>query len=484
MSFDTTWDIEKYYNPHEPPEHWELRKTFIEVNKTKYPEQKLVSLAATFLNIEALGCAYSSKLMQLIAELSKGVVEGYRERKKQKLQKVFVSASDAAASKVKGLTKTPVTPVTPVRDVTDSSLPSDVSVIDISNEEPPAEPAHEDDECVIVLSDDSPESDEEFHIDQGSNNLKRKVTQNNVGPKQGKKLKKGQIMVSEDLSPSEIPKECWTRYGHMVLIEDHDVNVVPKQIIERSASLCRTKLIVREEQSQGSNATTVRVCIRETEVASATDMVKKKARELAYQLALQKLQEECFTVKIKRRRYDQIVGKNFGDPEVVETEETEKIDTPGVSASGGSIALKMMASMGWKGGGLGKEQQGITEPISLAARMNRSGLGIKPKEGKKDIAEKPETAFQKKAMAYLEAYATSESEQDLVFTREFTSDERKILHTLAAKFDLKSKSYGKQMNRHLVISRKIEPFRIVKTLLKPGYCSEKYDLLRPNCLQK
>jgi len=37
-----------------------------------------------------------------IAELAKGVVEEFREKKKNTLKRTFVAASDAASSKVKG----------------------------------------------------------------------------------------------------------------------------------------------------------------------------------------------------------------------------------------------------------------------------------------------------------------------------------------------------------------------------------------------
>lgn len=43
--------------------------------------------------------------MDLVAELSKDIVTEYREKQKTKLQRTFVKASEAASSKVKGITK-------------------------------------------------------------------------------------------------------------------------------------------------------------------------------------------------------------------------------------------------------------------------------------------------------------------------------------------------------------------------------------------
>lgn len=48
---------------------------------------------------------YPKETMQLIAELAQGIVGDYREKQKSKLQRTFVKASDAASSKVKGISK-------------------------------------------------------------------------------------------------------------------------------------------------------------------------------------------------------------------------------------------------------------------------------------------------------------------------------------------------------------------------------------------
>lgn len=56
MSFDTSWDVEKYKTEHETDEHWEFKKTFLSTHKNKYPEHRLVSLAQVFFNVEFLGC--------------------------------------------------------------------------------------------------------------------------------------------------------------------------------------------------------------------------------------------------------------------------------------------------------------------------------------------------------------------------------------------------------------------------------------------
>eukprot|EP01124_Arcella_intermedia_P011491 TRINITY_DN1788_c0_g1_i1.p1 TRINITY_DN1788_c0_g1~~TRINITY_DN1788_c0_g1_i1.p1 ORF type:complete len:104 (+),score=39.68 TRINITY_DN1788_c0_g1_i1:253-564(+) len=40
-----------------------------------------------------------------------------------------------------------------------------------------------------------------------------------------------------------------------------------------------------------------------------------------------------------------------------------------------SIGAKMMAAMGWKGGGLGKEETGRRDPVEVQVCLDKSGLG-------------------------------------------------------------------------------------------------------------
>ena len=56
MSVNTNWDVSKYKSPYEPEYQWELRKKFIELNKDRFCEERIVCLAQTFANIEFMGC--------------------------------------------------------------------------------------------------------------------------------------------------------------------------------------------------------------------------------------------------------------------------------------------------------------------------------------------------------------------------------------------------------------------------------------------
>lgn len=79
MSDDNDWDVEKYRTDYESEEHWELKKTFIETHRENFTEEKIICLAQIFFNVEMLGCRYNAEVMKQIAEMSKGIIEEYRD---------------------------------------------------------------------------------------------------------------------------------------------------------------------------------------------------------------------------------------------------------------------------------------------------------------------------------------------------------------------------------------------------------------------
>lgn len=97
---NTNWDIDSYRTHYEPEEHWDLRRRFMECHQNWIAEDELVCLAQVFVNVELLHCRYPLETMERLKELSKGIADEYRDSRKNKLQRTFVSASDAAASKV------------------------------------------------------------------------------------------------------------------------------------------------------------------------------------------------------------------------------------------------------------------------------------------------------------------------------------------------------------------------------------------------
>ena len=103
-TYDKNWDIDAYYDETELEEHWQLRREFMRVHKNKFPEDYVVALAKTYTNIEFLGCIYPAPVMIRIQGLMKEVdmIKKYREQRKTRLQRTFVTASNAAENKFSG----------------------------------------------------------------------------------------------------------------------------------------------------------------------------------------------------------------------------------------------------------------------------------------------------------------------------------------------------------------------------------------------
>lgn len=84
--------------------------------------------------------------------------------------------------------------------------------------------------------------------------------------------------------------------------------------------------------------------------------------------------------------------------------------------------FKMMKMLGWTGGSLGVSGNGIEEPISIQMKIDRTGLGL----SSNSLNSKRNHDF---FTQYLTEYQSDDTATyDLVFSTEFTKDERKLLH--------------------------------------------------------
>uniref|UniRef100_UPI00398EF9FC NF-kappa-B-repressing factor isoform X2 n=1 Tax=Pristiophorus japonicus TaxID=55135 RepID=UPI00398EF9FC len=138
-----------------------------------------------------------------------------------------------------------------------------------------------------------------------------------------------------------------------------------------------------------------------------------------------------------------------------------------------NIGNQLLRKMGWKGGGLGKEGEGIAEPIMVKEQFKREGLGLEmnksgSKLNKRDIED------------LIKNYARSDKQDELTFSKELTNDERMQIHQMAAKYGLKSKSYGKGKERYLVVSRKVRIDDIMNQLAQEGQVG-RFELVVPGC---
>ncbi len=166
--------------------------------------------------------------------------------------------------------------------------------------------------------------------------------------------------------------------------------------------------------------------------------------------------------------------------------------------------------MGWKGAGhgLGKDQQGITQPIEVDQIWQRSGIGcsLNYDEYLRDIeieiatgtmhdnqtkseltnskhrqavsgSKRYKQDFRANIQRLLKNFIGSVNEEDLVFERDLTSEERAMVHREAARYGLKTKSQGSGQNRFLVAQKRRTAGELMEKIIKNGGQFSKYELI-------
>lgn len=206
------------------------------------------------------------------------------------------------------------------------------------------------------------------------------------------------------------------------------------------------------------------IFINSKPLAEACGPNQKLAKKEASIVGLQELQKHYYTIKIKL--------KINADANVTTTTMLKEGSSKDDSISDDNIGKKLMKLMGWTGGGLGKSQQGIVEPVTIKQQISRDGLGLKSNTcSMNEIRMKSKDVMRK--------YLAGDMRNDLVFSADFTNDERATIHQIARQMGLKSHSYGPKNQRTLVVSRKIDVRDLVEELRSLGGITSKYELIEP-----
>ncbi|XP_049604343.1 NF-kappa-B-repressing factor [Syngnathus scovelli] len=138
-----------------------------------------------------------------------------------------------------------------------------------------------------------------------------------------------------------------------------------------------------------------------------------------------------------------------------------------------NIGNQLLRKMGWTGGGLGRDGEGIAEPIKVKEKFSREGLGMDSNKC---------TLNKRNIEGIISNYARSDRQDDLHFSTDLTNNERKRIHLVSHKYGLRSKSYGQGRHRYLVVSRRVDKNQLIGQLLQEGQVG-RYELVKPQTSQ-
>jgi len=220
----------------------------------------------------------------------------------------------------------------------------------------------------------------------------------------------------------------------------------------------------REEALLGENSVRCTYYWGETELGSGLALTKNSAKLKAAQHTLDYLKQHCYTV-VRKKRVDAGAAQDIVSRDAMIEDIVSAIPSSNIGA-------QMLKKLGWCGGGVGKDGQGIAEPVTMKTVVQREGLGL---EAEKGISSK----FLPTIQTIIHKYARSNDQKDLVFTSEFSKEERAIIHKEAQKIGLKSQSHGKGDERHIALSRKRNPNELYRYIADNGGETEKYKLIPP-----
>lgn len=155
----------------------------------------------------------------------------------------------------------------------------------------------------------------------------------------------------------------------------------------------------------------------------------------------------------------------------VSTGEPKREEVPSSSGFEGSKAYNMMLKMGWGGKGLGVQEQGEEKTVAdkMVKNITKEGLGTK------NVIHEVDQILQN--------YISSSKVTTLAFDSSFSKEERAQIHNLAQKYNLKSKSQGKEPDRRITITRKLAKWDLVKELLRSNLENDSYKLTIPENYQ-
>lgn len=137
---------------------------------------------------------------------------------------------------------------------------------------------------------------------------------------------------------------------------------------------------------------------------------KKTARKGATENLIETLKSNCYTIRSKLAFYspEDVIVKGEKPKNLIDQDKIQE----------SNLGFKMLKMLGWSGGSLGSKGDGIIDPVKCEIKIGRSGLG-----------SNDEDKFDAKQISnLLRKFRDNHVEYDLVFSSEFSKEERKKIH--------------------------------------------------------
>jgi hypothetical protein len=145
-------------------------------------------------------------------------------------------------------------------------------------------------------------------------------------------------------------------------------------------------------------------------IAEGKGETKKLAKKAVDEDLLNVLRTNCYTIRSKLKFYsgEEIIKKNVQNKPNIPATDQIKQD---------NLGFKLLEKLGWKGGSLGAHGTGIIDPINLEIKIGKKGLGS-------DMDHFDQNYFRN----LLKNFKKNDLEYDLIFSPEFSKEERAQIH--------------------------------------------------------
>ncbi|XP_065661632.1 NF-kappa-B-repressing factor [Hydra vulgaris] len=227
--------------------------------------------------------------------------------------------------------------------------------------------------------------------------------------------------------------------GLILYINEKDDNSNPISILQESVQKCKRQIYYIDKgfinneihmdvfidniyiaHGSGPNQ---KVCKQNT-AASAFELLKY-SQGIIYKKDLIKYHESVSTIS----KSNLIKSTYYQSPKLQET----------------NLGNQLLRKMGWSGaGGLGKDGCGISDPVFVEGADGRKGIGHEF-----TYRSVRSSSVEESLLSFLH----DSSKNEIRFSSDLTKEDRALVHRLCQKYHLKHRSFGKEGDRYLLVSK-------------------------------